>query len=89
MTVGPPSFKMYRVEIGLHSLRIATQSHLTQPHSIPLAAHGGAPKMLVSIPGPILECAFPDLVQEFTGRVLPTTAQPEPVRFFLLTVIEI
>ena len=86
MTVSPPSFKMYRVEIALHSLSIATQSHLTQPHSVSLT-HGDVPKMVVSIPGPILECAFPKLIQQFTGRVLPTTAQPEPVRF-LLTVVE-
>jgi hypothetical protein len=85
MTVSPPSFKMYRVEIALHSLSIATQSHLMQPHSVPqlpLTAHGN-----VSIPGPILERTFPSLVHQFTGRVLPTAAQPEPVRF--LTVVEI
>ena len=44
--------------------------------------------MVVFIPGPILECAFPMLVQQFTGWVLPTTAQPETVRFSL-TVVEI
>jgi hypothetical protein len=87
MTVGPPSFKMYRVEIAFQSLSIATQSHLARPHSVPLTA-GDVPKMVVSIPGPILECAFPTLVQQFTGRVLPTTSQPEPVRFSL-TVVEI
>ena len=78
---------MYRVEVALHSLSIATQSHLTLPQ-LPLTSHGVVPKMVVSIPGPILECAFPALVQQFTGRVLPTTAQPEPVRFSL-TVVEI
>ena len=85
MTVSPPSFKMYRVEIALHNLSITTQSHLTQQHSVPLTSHGDVPTMVVSIPGPILECAFPTLVQQLAGRVLPTTAQPEPVRF-LLTV---
>jgi hypothetical protein len=79
MTVSPPSFKMYRVEIAPHSLSIATQSRLTQPHSVPLTAD--VSKMVVSVPGPILECAFPSLVQQFTGQVLPTSAQPEPVRF--------
>ena len=87
ITVNPPSFKIYRVEIASLSLRIATQSHLTQP----LPDAGDVPKMVVSIPGPILECAFPTLVQQFTGRVLPsTTAQPEPVRFLLTqAVVEI
>ena len=79
MTVGPPSFKMYRVKIAPHSLSIATQSHLTQPQSVPLTAH--VSKMVVSVPGPILECAFPSLVQQFTGQVLPTSTRPEPVRF--------
>ena len=74
MTLSPPSFKIYRVEIEPHSLSIATQ-----PHSVPLMAH--VAKMVVSVPGPILECAFPSLVQQFTGQVLPTSAQPEPVRF--------
>jgi hypothetical protein len=83
MTVNPPSFKMYRVEIALHGLSVTTQSHLRQPHSVPLTDHGN-----VSIPGPILERTFPTLVQQFTGRVLPTAAQPEPVRK-LLTVVEI
>ena len=78
MTVSPPSFKMYRVEISFHSLSIATQSRLTQPRSVP---QDNVSKMVVSIPGPILECTFPSLVQQFTGRVLPTTAQPKPVRF--------
>ena len=82
VTVSPPSFKMYQVEIALHSLSIATQSHLTQPHSIPaLIAHSDVPNMVISIPGPILESTIPTLVQRFTGRVLPTAAQPEPVRF--------
>ena len=85
VTVSPPSFKMYRVEIALHSLSIATQSHLTRPHSIPaLITHSNVPNMVISIPGPILESAIPTLVQQFTGRVLPTAAQPEPVRFLLL-----
>ena len=74
MTVNPPSFKMYRVEIALHGLSIAMQSCLTQPHSASPTAHGN-----VSIPGPILECAFPALVQQFTGQRLSTAAQPEPV----------
>ena len=87
MTISPPSLKMYRVEIALHSLSIATQSHLTQQHSVPLASHDDVPKMVVSIPGPILECAFPTLVQQFTGPVLSTTAQPEPVRFLLAAEI--
>jgi hypothetical protein len=76
---GPPSFKVYRVEISLHSLDITTQSRLTQPHSVPLTVHGGVHKMLVSIPTQILERALPKLVQQFKGRVLPVSAQPEPV----------
>jgi hypothetical protein len=36
MAVNSPSFKMYRVEIALHGLSIATQSHLTQTPSAPL-----------------------------------------------------
>ena len=79
---------MYRVEIALHSLSIAMQSHLIQPHSIPLMAHSDGPKMVISIPGPILESVIPTLVQQFTGQVLPTTTPPDPVRF-LLTVFEI
>ncbi|KAF8228321.1 hypothetical protein L208DRAFT_1488673 [Tricholoma matsutake] len=62
MTVSLPSFKMYQVKIALHSLHIAKQSHLMRPHSVPLTAHGDVPKMVVSIPGPILESAFPMLI---------------------------
>ena len=58
MTVNPPSFKMYRVEIALHGLSITTQSHLKQPHFVPLTTDHGN----VSIPGPILEHSFPTLV---------------------------
>jgi hypothetical protein len=86
---GPPSFKVYRVEVSLHSLNVATQSRLTQQHSVPLTAQGSVQKMLVSIPAQILERALPMLVQRFMGRGLPVSAQPEPVRIALCQQVKV
>ncbi|KAF8236915.1 hypothetical protein L208DRAFT_1375804 [Tricholoma matsutake] len=61
----------YHHSFRFRSLDVATQSRLTQPHSVLLMTHGDVQKMLVLILAQILECALPMLVQQFKCQVPP------------------